>query len=149
MKTATVTWIKHKNLGTYLQAFALQKFLINLGLENAIINDEFIVEKKPNNKLSIKSIAYKLLRYPFNYKNRRAYAKKIKLNSEKDEKFESFKQKHLIIENNHDYKYLNKKYDVFICGSDQIWSPRDRIFNEYFFLRFSEKPKSPMLLVLV
>ena len=43
MKVAVVTWITYNNYGTELQAFALQKYLLSLGMESFIISDQDIV----------------------------------------------------------------------------------------------------------
>lgn len=43
MKTATVTWITYNNYGTELQAYSLQRFLINNGIDNIIISDKEII----------------------------------------------------------------------------------------------------------
>ena len=36
---------------------------------------------------------------------------------------------------------LNDQFDMFICGSDQIWSVRESIFNPYYYLDFVTKKK--------
>ena len=38
-RTATITWVKHYNFGTILQAYALQQYILYLGYENHILND--------------------------------------------------------------------------------------------------------------
>ena len=43
MRTATVTWITYNNYGTELQAYALQRFLLDSGFSNDIIFDLDIV----------------------------------------------------------------------------------------------------------
>lgn len=43
MKVAVVTWITYNNYGTELQAFALQKYLLSIGVESFIISDQDIV----------------------------------------------------------------------------------------------------------
>lgn len=45
MKVATVTWITYNNYGTQLQAYALQQYLLSLGIDNTIISDEKIIEE--------------------------------------------------------------------------------------------------------
>ena len=36
---------------------------------------------------------------------------------------------------------LNAEYDVFVCGSDQIWSVLDKNFDGYYYLDFSTNKK--------
>ena len=45
MKTATVTWISYYNYGTFLQAYALQKKVEQLGHENIILSDQEILKE--------------------------------------------------------------------------------------------------------
>ena len=42
-RTATITWVKHYNFGTILQAYALQQYILYLGYENHILNDTYII----------------------------------------------------------------------------------------------------------
>jgi hypothetical protein len=49
-RTATITWVKHYNFGTILQAYALQQYILYLGYENHILNDTYIIE--PDQKKS-------------------------------------------------------------------------------------------------
>ena len=51
MNTATVTWINFENNGTFLQAYALQQAIRNMGHNNVILDDRHIQELnkvKPN-----------------------------------------------------------------------------------------------------
>ena len=124
MKTATVTWIYHKNFGTFLQAYALQKSIIELGHENIIIDDSQFY------KLGIFIRIKKFL------------MDKIKGRSNKSHRFfADFKKRFLNVGHNtgNTDRFANS-YDVFLCGSDQIWSPHIE-FNPYYYLGFTEKKK--------
>ena len=46
MKTATITWVTYNNYGTVLQAYALQRELLELGHENEIIDDGEVVDEQ-------------------------------------------------------------------------------------------------------
>ena len=135
-KTATVTWITYKNFGTFLQAYALQQFILSLGYENNIIDDKVIVSKKDNFIARIK----KKLLIIFSKKCRKYYCNL----QESGLKYEQFKKRQLIIDTDlPNYDILNKKYDVFICGSDQIWYPffLENDSQDYYFASFSNKKK--------
>lgn len=178
MKSATVTWITYNNYGTELQAFALQQFILSLGIENVIISDELMLEKaKPQESNSavqqhvdnsalqernfLSTIKRILKKYLFNLKacvtlvkdlivayklqfeqNKREKARRAYFDSQ--EKFNAFKKDKLNILYNvsgENVSSLNDEIDVFICGSDQIWSPLDCNFNGYYYLDFVKKKK--------
>ena len=133
MKTATITWICYRNFGTYLQAYALQQVVKQLGHENHIIYDNhFIKHAKPSKSLKdvlrkIYGTVVQTIRFPQHFKIERCY--------------ERFLKEHLQI----DYQItttdgLGDKYDAFLCGSDQIWSPY-LDFEPYYFLGFPAKRK--------
>lgn len=180
MKSATVTWITYNNYGTELQAFALQQFVLNIGIENVIISDELVL-KEFRNQVSVatetaqmqSSVAEKqnennksrihlwIKKYLFNPKGamkalgaiinayKRIFSEKIKgrkcrFYTLSQEKINYFKREKLDILYNvaqRDMVSLNDKFDVFICGSDQIWSPLDYNFNGYYYLDFVNKKK--------
>lgn len=135
-KTATVTWIKYQNFGTYLQAYALQQVILSLGFQNEILDDSSVgYEKK---KYTLKRIAknlYFLIKKSilFNfYFQRRSSIKS----------YQHFRKKYLRInENVSSLGLIADKYDMFICGSDQIWFPSENIFNPYYYLNFTQKKK--------
>ena len=139
----TVTWYT-KNYGSILQAFALQKVLNSIGLENKIVNYmpdkieklKFFLccsDKKTilKNKIDIKKINKEFL--------------SLKEQFDKYNKFDNFNKEFL----NLTKKYTKQKqmsemadiYDYYFCGSDQIWNPS--FFKECQFLQFvsEDKPK--------
>lgn len=137
MKIATVTWLKYYNYGTYLQAYALRKKLELLGHDAKVINDKNVLAKyTQNKKQSLFYFIFKCIRYPFNGKKRRYYRELANKETEQYSKFEEFKNQFIEVENNTDSDYLNTTYDLFICGSDQIWSPIIKNFNPYYYLDF-------------
>lgn len=124
MKTATVTWIYYENFGTFLQAYALQKSIMEFGHENIIIDDSYFF--KPCMLSRIK----------------KAVMDKIKGKSNKAHRsYIDFRKRFLNIGHCAGItdSFANN-YDVFLCGSDQIWSPYLE-FNPYYYLDFTEKKK--------
>ena len=60
------------------------------------------------------------------------------------EKFDEFKREYLRINygfNRENLDEINDLYDLFICGSDQIWSVLEHNFNGFFYLDFAKKKK--------
>ncbi|WP_303179924.1 polysaccharide pyruvyl transferase family protein [uncultured Butyricimonas sp.] len=136
MNTATVTWTYYQNYGTILQAYALQQVIIKLGHNNKIIDDSMIIRKKYRFAFipdKIKDIC----RIVFHLNN--VYARKSII---RNREYKQFKMKYLHIDfNTFPVKNLDKRYDIFICGSDQIWSPTEKIFDDFYFLEFTQKRK--------
>lgn len=169
MKTATVTWITYNNYGTELQAFALQQYIRSLGIDNVIISDEMILkggQRPPSltnhcdntEHINAQRIKAWIKKYLFNPQKAvklclaiiNARIQQIKKQKQQkayyqsQELFESFKQSQLKIlygKTRKDMPSLNEFFDVFICGSDQIWSTFDHNFDGYYFLDFAEKKK--------
>lgn len=175
MKVATVTWITYHNYGTQLQAYALQKYLISLGVETKIISDKVIIDEVKIRKSLLESAkkagtckvrnvpenskkntveddaVWSLVRKicikvknrirKFKTKRRKRVIKQLSLRTANA--IDSFIESHLMIENissRNDLAKLNEFYDVFICGSDQIWSLNED-FDKYYFLNFTNKKK--------
>lgn len=114
-RIANITWITYRNFGTFLQAYALQRYIQSLGYYSAILNDESKIDKHFNWKFEIKKIVWRMS------SNYRAFLCANRLSRQM---YEAFKKDNLVIENNvYDTDYLNNTYDCFVCGSDQIWNP--------------------------
>lgn len=126
LRTATVTWITYQNFGTYLQAYALQQAVKGLGYENWILDDRRFVLSSPL-RAFLGRWKRRLQGQPTAPSNTAAYRK--------------FRERHLQVDERWtDYADLNRRYDLFLCGSDQIWSPYFKV-NPYYYLHFTDKPK--------
>lgn len=164
MKTATVTWITYNNYGTLLQAYALQRQLMEWGIENEILYDEDILKAHKSKYVQIVADAEKnenvsnnrslwtrfigLLSHPRRILN----VLMARINREKYERpcidsqelCDLFKRTNLKIfydVNIDKLNVLNSQYDIFIAGSDQIWSVFERNFNSFYYLDFVKKKK--------
>lgn len=163
MKTATVTWITYNNYGTELQAYALQKFIRSLGYSNLILSDRNVLkrhkrllsaEERPGNdgdalvsgkkasRANFHLVSYLL--WPVRRCQRARQTRVLRPYTDSQKQFETFKKQCLDI----DYDVapdrlsaLDHRYDCFICGSDQIWSPLRINFNGFYFLSFSQGRK--------
>lgn len=137
-KTATVTWIKYNNFGSYLQAYALQQVILRQGFDNDILDDTSVLEEG-----LYKHCWYYFLRRKIGLlkvlltKGRYFRAQKVV-----EKTYQNFRRKHLKI--NHriqPLEHLDRQYDTFVCGSDQIWYPSVNIYSPYYYLGFTEKKK--------
>lgn len=134
-RTAIITWISYLNFGTYLQAYALQTIVRSLGYENAIISDERIVRSLHERRSRFKKLLAKIYHYLRDDFRIQKGMKRIRYS------YDFFASNHLLIDNNwKSFIELDKKYDLYICGSDQIWSsilPKE----PYYYAAFTNKKK--------
>lgn len=134
-KLAIVTWITYNNFGTSLQAYALQQVIRSLGYENVILSDERLVKEiTPKVNPFRRAVSYV---YHWFVDNR-----VLKQNLQGTfNAYKSFKENYLRIDNTWGSDQdLNDRYEVFVCGSDQIWSPVIPL-QPYYYLAFTDKKK--------
>ena len=53
-KIANITWITYPNFGTFLQAYALQQYIISLGYEDVILDDSTVINNHVDWKFRVK-----------------------------------------------------------------------------------------------
>lgn len=132
-KVALMTWYMYQNYGSALQASALYQVVSDLGFDPAFI------QYAPKGSLR-ETAETKLLKRLVN-----------KIDSFKNRPYESCERSKLYEEyliqkvsctdqcvSYPELYALNKQYDAFICGSDQIWSPI--CYDSKYFLDFVENP---------
>jgi len=138
IKIGLVTFFKSCNYGVWLQAYATQQFLLNLGYDVEIINycNEFenaklkYAYKEGNSKFGyitsfLKSFLFGKVRY-YNKGFKRNINKYYRLSKE----YSSIKDME------------NLEYDVLIVGSDQVWNPLiTNGLEDVFLLNFGGKKK--------
>lgn len=133
-KVAIMTWYSYQNYGSALQASALYYVIKNSGYKPDFIN----YEPKGNVLESIKR----------SFSERLVNKVKAKLtpmytSAEQSDCFENYlKERVTCTERCNSYPELhdlNKKYDAFVCGSDQIWAPI--CYDSKYFLDFVEDTK--------
>lgn len=129
MKTATITFHNTNNFGAALQCYALQKSLLLLGTENEILNYTSPYLNKPYKFSALKEkgpiryflgMVYSLLRSPRN-KAFKEFRCLLKLSKPLDK---------ISIQN------IEKEYDLFITGSDQVWNGHLVGYDGSYFLDF-------------
>ncbi len=134
MKVGIITFHRAINYGAVLQTYALNYAIKELGAKCNVIDyrcpkieqDRKIIKKG----LSIKEMFVLFLQ---SYINIRKY-----------KKFDKFIEKNISITNRKFYNKsdlleLNKEYDEFISGSDQVWSIICTDFDKNYFLDFVEE----------
>lgn len=143
-KSLLVTFHASQNHGSALQAFATQKLLNDFGYDNTILNFQMAAQKKyyslygGKGKMKLRQLAMIPL-----HKQRKSRQKN----------FLSFQKNYFkMTEEYNTYEDLKKanlsKYDLFVSGSDQIWSDKipefvnsDKDYKDIYFGSFIKNIK--------
>ncbi len=140
MKVAILTITNGQNYGNRLQNYASQEVLKSLGFEVETIKNLTNQKRNSTNKQKLKKVITNI--YDFiGIKNIKTLNRGMRT-----KRFDEFtntyiNQSKYIIASDDVPENINKEYDFFICGSDQIWNP-DFFFNsEIDFLTFADKGK--------
>ncbi len=142
MKIGIMTWLHNGNYGTVLQAYALQKHLRAEGYDVQSIDfSPTIVEKVKNLIKSKNSMTLFSEKFEAMLTKRKANSAKLAV---KERKFNEFLNSQFNLTKPfykpEALKELRGKYDTYICGSDQIWSPM--LLNPaYYFDYLTENDK--------
>lgn len=166
-KVAIVTWVRGCNYGTMLQAFSLCDTVRKMGCDVELLNDSYLfkelteepvhMEKKEsappsdnikNNKARFyfrkaMKAAY-VLSSPTRYREYRNSRTFELSSSNKLRAFLAFKRDYLPITDalyKDDLPHVGSQYDIYICGSDQIWTIRTDRATDYYYLGFTEDSK--------
>lgn len=133
-KVGILTFHRALSYGAMLQAYALQNFLFELGIDNEIIDYEceYMIEHyqktfRKNNSSFIKGLALNLLTASGIRKERHT----------RDE----FVNKNLVLSKPYTKETIAStvnEYSSFITGSDQVWSPNCVGFDPVYFLTFAK-----------
>lgn len=120
-RTATITWLKYNNFGTYLQAYALQQSVLKFGYENHILNDESI----SNPDFSFIDVCKGIIRKVFSIARKPKDLPFCHVIAETNELYFKFRKKYLRVDEDTAKRQTDAvlRYDQLICGSDQIWCP--------------------------
>lgn len=133
MKVGIVTiFDPNANYGNKLQNYAVYQILLGMGLEPKTL---YVEKQGVNLKGRIKFFIHKITNYNF--------AKNVnywKYRYEKIKKFDKFNCKYIPNEQIKSFDNLNKEYDYFVVGSDQVWNPNwyNRMKKEAYLLNFAK-----------
>ncbi|MBT2572026.1 polysaccharide pyruvyl transferase family protein [Planococcus sp. ISL-110] len=135
MKTGTLTFHNVTNYGAMLQAYALQKYIHKLGIENEIIDFYPNTTKQVVNRSIFKKASYYMLRLP-----------ELVIKRKKIEKFNDFKNGFLSISSEKFYgdDDINNgiiNYEAYVVGSDQIWNTQITNNSQTFYLNFVDNKR--------
>lgn len=132
MKTGTLTFHASHNYGSMLQAYALQKSMIEIFGNNEIINLRTPYQKKMMKVISFRKGIAPLLKNISHIPYYFALTKKYNL-------FEDFLKSQLILSQT-EIPNLNSDstdyYDLICSGSDQIWNTGPADFNPGYLIPF-------------
>lgn len=134
MKIAIITYHRAYNYGSALQAYALNKYLNDTGVNCKTI--DYITERQSDLYRVFERNA-SLLAICRNVQSL-MYLKKLKRHKVRFDNFLSTylpmtsQQYHTLTELNE----LSDEFDYFICGSDQIWNPLTADFDSSYLLSF-------------
>lgn len=138
MKVGCITLTKTPNYGAVLQAFALKEYVCSLGHEYTLLNYENRAQELKfafwgkTEFMSWKYWIYKKIQYPI---NRHRINKIVAFQREKGNLSERIVRS--------DLPKIKEEFDIFICGSDQIWNNSEvNHYDDTFFLRFAEGKKT-------
>lgn len=139
MKIALLTWFHYSNYGTALQVYALAGTLSRMGHEVDVINYRPSTFKlRTVQDMSLKSVIGKVISKLRRTEVVESPRLKPYEKADREGLFESFRSENLsftpVCNTLSDLCELNGKYDAFVCGSDQIWSPNN--FDPRYFLDF-------------
>ena len=125
-KAAIVTyWDTSDNYGTILQNYALQRFLLNHGIEPTTIREHIYGKQNLWAKLKRNLFSGGIVQIILKIFTSLCKREIAKANQKRD--FDSFREKNIAYtdktyENYADLKNEQNEYDFFIAGSDQIWN---------------------------
>ena len=133
MKIGILTFHRAENFGAVFQCYALQQFLRSTGCDVEIID------------YRNKNIEKGYSLFPLRLTTAMELAKSViqslltfSMRLKKKKKYKEFRTKYFELSPNvYIDSSFSSKYDIIICGSDQIWNPRlTRVFDENYFLCF-------------
>lgn len=141
-KIAKMTWLHNGNYGSMLQAVALHRFIADKGYDITEIDYDASIKTKLINWWQNKNSPELFLRKFKEAKKKKAYAHP-ELFAKRREKFDRFKTENMklskLYRSPKELSELINDYDIYICGSDQIWSPA--LMNPVYYLSFVPKTK--------
>lgn len=128
-KIGLMTWFTYDNFGSLLQCQATIKTVKKLGYDIELINYKPRENYSTQNILTLSKKVIKKIKRLCKKTNKHKLVEKNNYIL-----FRNELPKSRVVNEKSDLFMLNKEYDAFICGSDQIWAPT--VFDENYFLSF-------------
>lgn len=137
-KAGIITYHFAANYGAVLQCFALKKALCSIGVKASVLN--FVSRKQASNNALYRpwkspgNIVKNALLLPFHRSRSRRIAR-----------FKVFMETHLLEDTSPairdvsglEHFVRDNHFDFLVSGSDQVWNPMIKDFNDAFFLPFA------------
>ena len=141
MKVGILTISEGENYGNRLQNYASQEVLKSLGMQPYTIKNytnQYITKYriKEDAKIIISKLYKKI-----NKINNQKLSNTLRYIKFKNFNISNIEYANEIVSKDNISTELNKKYDFFITGSDQVWNPEYLINSEIDFLTFADKKK--------
>lgn len=137
MKIALLSFHNAANYGASLQAYALQKFLSDSGVDCEYIN---YINKSRAHEYSMSWHIYDSLKH-CRFKSAIAYFMGSPFMELRKYRFRKFYREYLkttekVFRSSIEARTLNGEYDKFVVGSDQVWNPVCNGYDTAFLLDF-------------
>lgn len=133
-----MTWFQYHNYGSALQVTALYENIKKMGHDPFVV--DYLTNGKPVCLHKVGILKDGFTRGILRFKNH--FYQRYEEPS-REQKFENFYKKNIKFtkscKNMPELEDLNKEYDSFVCGSDQIWAPSS--FDSHYFLDFVRDEK--------
>lgn len=147
-KVAILTRRAGYNMGSSLQAYAMAKFIEKEGYDVTILDyDEYARFLLWRIKPAVNRVIYSLLKVcsPLSKIIFKGKYTSLERAETQRKRFEEFENSYLNVSKERykqpeDFKATLHKYDAYVCGSDQIWSPT--MFDPVFMLDFASDAHS-------
>lgn len=133
-RVGILTWYSYRNYGTVLQAYALQRALSTLGCQPYDVSYDPLlgVERHEAPQRTLLERVSDKVKWKLGYRP--------VMTEGREATFDDFIRAHLSltepVATDDDFAELNSQFDCFVCGSDQVWSPR--CFDPRYYLDFVE-----------
>lgn len=129
-KIGIITYYRNNHYGSALQSYALQTIIKDMGYQCE--NIRYSGKRKFSSRLvSVINNPSKIVRKFSRTRRPTAYYRII------DFVNQYIDESNYLYKSISELKLTNEIYDVFICGSDQIWAPNQ--FNEWYYISFIDE----------
>lgn len=138
---AQMTWYTYRNFGTVLQAYALHSAIEGLGYQVFMVNyDPTVAQGAPARDSWRKARVFR----PLSVAKHAVLGDLLLSDSSREALFEDFISEMMNLtspvrlDGSVREKEVIASFDAFVCGSDQIWSPR--FYDPHYYLDFVDDP---------
>lgn len=132
---AIMTWYKYMNYGSALQAYAINHVIKKMGYLTDFVNYNPSLVSWENEPFNWTDVASAGITY---FHDLRIKPEFSNFDTGREQLYTKFREEYFTetppVQTPQDLHRLNRTFDAFVCGSDQIWSPL--CFDPSYFLDF-------------